>query len=72
MVTENSPLIGNTVKTLDIRNKMGISIVGVVKNGRDVLPNPDLDYHFANKDLLAVMGNPQQLISFQQFINPND
>ncbi|MBT4090777.1 MAG: portal protein [Deltaproteobacteria bacterium] len=72
LVTENSPLIGNTVKTLDIRNKMGISIVGVVKNGRDVLPNPDLDYHFANKDLLAVMGNPQQLISFQQFINPND
>ncbi len=71
LVTENSPLIGNTVKTLDIRKKIGVSIVGVV-HGRDVLPNPDLDYHFANKDLLAVMGNPQQLSSFQQSFCPDE
>ncbi len=71
LVTENSPLIGNTVKTLDIRKNIGVSVVGVV-HGRDVLPNPDLDYRFAYKDLLAVMGNPQQLVTFQQFIDPND
>ncbi|MBT7888158.1 MAG: portal protein, partial [Deltaproteobacteria bacterium] len=71
LVTEESPLIGNTVKTLEIRKNMGVSIVGVV-NGRDVLPNPDLNYCFAQNDLLAVMGNPQQLSSFQQLADPNE
>ncbi len=67
-VNKESPLIGNTVKTLEIRKNMGVSIVGVV-HGRDVLANPDLDYRFALNDLLAVMGNPQQLSSFQAFNN---
>lgn len=68
-VDEDSPLIGNTLKTLEIRKRMGVSIVGVI-HGRDVLPNPDLDYRFESNDLLAVMGNPEQLSTFQQFNHP--
>ncbi len=71
LVAEESPLIGNTVKTLEIRKNMGVSIVGVI-HGREVLPNPDPDYRFAPNDLLAVMGDPQQLSSFQQYIDPNE
>ena len=70
LIDGGSPLIGHTVKTLEIRKNMGISVVGVI-HGREVLPNPDLDYRFASNDLIAVMGNPQQLSSFQLFVNPN-
>jgi CPA2 family monovalent cation:H+ antiporter-2 len=69
LVSDDSPLIGNTVKTLEIRKRMGVSIVGVI-HGREVLPNPHLDYRFESNDLLAVMGNPKQLSAFQGFNNP--
>jgi len=68
LVTKNSPMVGNTVKTLEIRKNMGVSIVGVIHGG-EVLPNPDINYCFAPEDLLAVMGNPKQLSVFQQFAN---
>ncbi len=71
LISEESPLVGQTVKTMEIRKKFGISVVGVI-NKREVLPNPSPDFCFAPKDMLAVMGNPQQLSSFQEFVNPGE
>jgi len=67
LVEDSSPLIGHTPRSLDIRKKHGISIVGII-HGREVYPNPEPDYMFTQKDLLAVMGNPQQLSVFQELI----
>ncbi len=71
LIGEDSPLIGNTVKSLEIRKTMGVSVVGVI-HGREVLPNPDLDYKFDSHDMLAVMGNPKQLSAFQKYSNPGE
>ncbi|MBU2644890.1 cation:proton antiporter [bacterium] len=71
LVEDKSPLIGHTPKSLNIRKEMGVSIVGVI-HGREVSPNPDPDYVFATKDLLAVMGNPQELDEFQKYVSPNE
>ncbi len=60
----NSPLIGQTIQELAIRTRTGASIVGVMRNG-NFHPNPDGSYRFASGDLVAVMGDAQQLAAFQ-------
>ena len=67
-VDENSPISRQTARSLDLRKKMGVSIVGVVRE-RTVCPNPDPDFEIAENDLLAVMGNPKQLSDFQEFVS---
>ncbi|MBT4525612.1 MAG: portal protein [Deltaproteobacteria bacterium] len=58
-IEKNSPFIDKTLKGLDIRRNIGVSIVGVIRN--DIFrPNPEAEYTFANGDLVAVMGNNQQ------------
>jgi CPA2 family monovalent cation:H+ antiporter-2 len=56
-------LIDKSLGTLDIRRKIGVSIVGVIRN--DIFrPNPDAEYTFTAGDLVAVMGNTQQRENF--------
>ena len=64
----NSIFIGKKIKDLEIRSITGVSIVGVMRNGI-LLPNPDAGFSFANGDLLAVIGNTQQLSAFQEFMD---
>lgn len=59
-----SPLVGKTIQELQIRSQYGVSVVGVLDNG-DLHPNPNADYRFAGGDLVGVMGNPEQLATFQ-------
>ncbi|MBN2693368.1 cation:proton antiporter [bacterium] len=68
-VESSSPLINNTVKTLELRKKVGVSVVGVIKGGKKPYPNPDIDYKFKEKDLIAIIGNQEQIDEFQKFIN---
>ena len=62
-----SPLISKMIKDLAIRSKTGVSVVGVMRHGK-VHPNPDASYRFASGDLLAVMGDAQQLAVFQEWV----
>jgi CPA2 family monovalent cation:H+ antiporter-2 len=59
-----SPLVGRTIRELDIRGQTGASVVGVMRAGL-LHPNPEVTYGFAPGDLVAVMGNSQQLEAFQ-------
>jgi CPA2 family monovalent cation:H+ antiporter-2 len=61
----DSPFLGQTIATLGIRKRTGASVVGVLHNG-ELYPNPDAAYHFASGDVVAVMGNPEQLVAFQK------
>ncbi|HPD60742.1 MAG TPA: cation:proton antiporter [Thermodesulfobacteriota bacterium] len=65
----DSPLIGRTIHELDIRNRTGVSVVGVIRDGA-VFPNPDVAYRFAVGDLVGVMGNVQQRDAFQRLTQP--
>ncbi len=60
----NSRLIGNSVGTLAIRSKTGISIVGVLRNGV-LMPNPDADFVFLEKDYIAIIGLPENKALFE-------
>ncbi len=62
---QQSKLIGQTLEDLDIRRQFGASIVGVVRHGR-FFPNPNADYRMEVDDLLAVMGNSEERVAFQE------
>jgi K+:H+ antiporter len=65
----DSPFVAKSLKDLDIRRKIGISIVGVLRN--DIFrPNQDAEYTFANGDLVAVMGNKHQRKTFLELVIP--
>ena len=65
----DSPLIRRTIQDLKIRGQTGVSVVGVMCDG-ELYPNPDADYQFTVGDLVAVMGNPEQLAAFQALAMP--
>ena len=65
----DSPFIARTIQELKIRNRTGVSVVGVIRDG-ELYPNPDANYQFAVGDLVAVMGNMQQLAAFQTLAMP--
>ena len=66
-----SPMIGKSIKQLDIRKRTGISIVGIVSSGNNINSNPDSSYRFKNGDRLAVMGNQEQLTNFKNMCETN-
>ena len=68
-IAPDSPMIGKTIKDLEIREKTGVSIVAVIRGGT-LIPNPDPDYQFNEKDLSAVMCTPDQLEMFKTIIQP--
>ena len=54
-LSPESCLVSKTLKENDIRNKTGVSIVGIVRHG-SLIPNPGADTVLAEGDLLAVLG----------------
>jgi CPA2 family monovalent cation:H+ antiporter-2 len=66
---DSSPLVGQTIQELAIRSRTGASVVGVMRNG-NLHPNPDAAYRFTASDLIAVMGNQEQLAAFQVLVAP--
>ena len=63
----DSPLVGRTIQELKIRSQTGVSVVGVMRDG-ELYPNPEADYQFTIGDLVAVMGNSEQLAAFQAMV----
>jgi CPA2 family monovalent cation:H+ antiporter-2 len=61
-----SPLIGQTIQELGIRSKTGASVVGVMRHGT-LHVNPDISYCFTSQDVVAVIGQAEQLAAFQAF-----
>jgi len=68
-LSTDSPLIRRTIQELKIRSQTGVSVVGVMRDG-ELYPNPDADYQFTVGDLVAVMGNSEQLATFQALATP--
>ena len=53
---QESCLANRSIAQSQIRKKTGVSIVGVVRNGK-LNPNPDPDYVLVPQDLVAIIGN---------------
>ncbi len=63
----DSALIGQTLATAAIRTQTGSSVVGVLHEGALVV-NPELTYRFEAGDMVAVMGNAEQLDAFNTLL----
>lgn len=68
-LSPGSPLNGRNIRELDIRSQTGASIVGVIRKGV-FYPNPDAEYNFADGDLVAVIGEPQERAAFEALAKP--
>lgn len=68
-LSPDSPLLERTIGELHIRSQTGASVVGVMFNGT-IWPNPDAGYRFNPGDIVAVMGNDEQLTAFQALARP--
>ena len=66
-LTADSPAIGETVVTLDIRAKTGASVVAVHRKG-DVYRNIGPDWEFAIGDVLVVIGEQSQIAALKDLI----
>lgn len=68
-LTAGSPFVGRTIHDLQIRSQTGVSVVGVIRDG-ELYPNPDAGFCFAIGDLVAVLGDSQQMDGLQALIMP--
>ena len=65
----NSPVVGKSIRELDIRSQTGVSVVSLMRNGALHL-NPDAAYCFTAGDWVAVIGSAEQITTFQGMIEP--
>jgi CPA2 family monovalent cation:H+ antiporter-2 len=68
-VPEGSPLAGQSLRELDIRRAMGVSVVGVLRDG-NLNANPPGSYRFAAGDAAAVIGDNERIATFQKLAQP--
>lgn len=59
-----SSLVGQTIEAAKVRTLTGASVVGILREG-ELYANPERNYRFSKGDLVAVMGNIEQLAAFQ-------
>ena len=59
-----SSLVGQTIEAAKVRTLTGASVVGILHEG-ELYANPERSYRFSEGDWVAVMGNIEQLATFQ-------
>jgi monovalent cation:H+ antiporter-2, CPA2 family len=67
-VPEESAITGKTIGELGIRNRIGASVVAVVR-GEEVLPNPGPQESFRGGDVVGVLGTAEQRTSFRGLLD---
>ena len=66
-IPEDSPLIGSSIGNTEIRTKTGVSIAAIIRDDK-FFPNPNPSFVFQNKDLIGVIGENPQLLTFKNYI----
>jgi len=70
VIAAGSPAVGETIRGLDVRAKTGASIVAVVRGG-ERFRNPGPTWTFEIGDEVSVIGDPPQLVAFNELVTPN-
>lgn len=61
----DSPLMGETIGSADVRRVTGVLVVGVLR-GHDLHANPGAEFAFEAGDMAAVIGGPEQVATLQR------
>ncbi len=70
LIKKNSPLIGLTLKGLNLRSKTGATIIAIKRN-EEFIVNPSPDLTFKENDILILIGTETQLNTALAFLkNP--
>lgn len=64
-----NPLINVTIAEAEIRKITGVSVVGIIRQGR-LQPNPEPAFRFQLHDLVAIIGSGEARLKFHCLINP--
>jgi len=67
-VSQDSPLVGKTLRDLDLRNRTGVTVTAAVRNG-DTEINLGPDFRIGGDDILVVLGKPEQIESAIAFFS---
>ncbi len=66
---DDNILAGKTIAEAEIRKMTGVSIVGVLREGK-LETNPAADYRLREKDLIAIIGSANARHRFHCYLNP--
>lgn len=68
-LTEENPLIGQTLADADLRNITGVSVVGAISAG-DLIVNPPATFKLKQNDLIAIIGSVDSRQKLHCYLNP--
>jgi hypothetical protein len=66
-VPEGSPLIGRHLRQIRLRNRTGVSVVGIERDGRQIM-NPAPTTTLQVRDRLFMLGSPEQIASSRKLL----
>lgn len=69
-VTTDSMIVNKKIEECDIRKKSGTSVVAILRSGK-LITNPNPSFVFEENDMLAVIGNNDQLSLFDNLMIKN-
>lgn len=61
---EHSPLVHKTIEESEIRNKTGVTVMGIVK-GEEMIASPDPDTKLLPGDVIMIMGKEEEVANFE-------
>lgn len=67
---EGSPLVSRSIGGVEIRKKVGASVVGVIRDEK-LIANPDAKFRFQVDDMVAIIGTEETRRSFQAMADPD-
>jgi len=67
-ITESDPSVGKTLGELALRRRTGASVIAIIRDGRQSLPNPGPDARVAAQDSLVALGTRAQLDALQALL----
>lgn len=70
-VSENSGVIGKTLAEVNLRARIGASIIATVRD-HAVLPNPKSDTRFLAGDMVGLIGSISELAEAEEILNPTN
>ncbi|HEY1266540.1 MAG TPA: cation:proton antiporter [Candidatus Binatia bacterium] len=69
LVTDGSPAAGRSLAEIELRERSGITVIAVVRDGLST-HNPPADFRLAAGDVLVLLGSHQQLDDATRIISP--
>lgn len=69
LILEGSPAVGQTLAGLEVRQKSGVTVIAVVRDGKS-FHNPAPDFRLASGDILVLLGSHKELDEAMWLFSP--